>query len=61
MVKEVDSMEAYCVKCRCKKEMKDPKNITMKNGKPAIQGTCHSCGTKMFRIGKGPAISPLPH
>jgi RNase P subunit RPR2 len=54
-------MEAYCVKCKTKKEMKDAKNITMKNGKPAMQGTCHTCGTKMFRIGKGPAISPLPH
>ncbi|MFC2001588.1 DUF5679 domain-containing protein [Chloroflexota bacterium] len=44
-------VQAYCVKCRSKKEMKDS-NITMKNGKPATQGTCPSCGTKMFRIGK---------
>ncbi|MFC2072652.1 DUF5679 domain-containing protein, partial [Chloroflexota bacterium] len=22
------------------------------NGRPANQGTCPSCGTKMFRIGK---------
>ena len=28
-------MEAYCVKCRSKKEMKAPKSITMKNGKAA--------------------------
>jgi len=35
-----------------KKEMKDPKSITMKNGKPATQGKCPTCGTKMFRIGK---------
>ena len=40
-------MQAYCVKCRSKKEMKDPKNITMKNGKPATQGVCPSCGTKI--------------
>jgi Zn finger protein HypA/HybF involved in hydrogenase expression len=46
-------MQAYCVKCRAKKEMKNPKAITMKNGKPATQGTCPTCGTKMFRIGKG--------
>jgi len=45
-------MQAYCVKCRTKREMKDTKSITMKNGKPATQGTCPSCGTKMFRIGK---------
>ena len=45
-------MEAYCVKCRSKKGIKDAKAITMKNGKPATQGVCPSCGTKMFRIGK---------
>ncbi|MFC1982693.1 DUF5679 domain-containing protein [Chloroflexota bacterium] len=44
-------MQAYCVKCRAKKEMKDAKAITMKNGKPATQGVCPTCGTKMFRIG----------
>jgi len=45
-------MQAYCMKCRAKKEMKDAKSITMKNGKPATQGVCPTCGTKMFRIGK---------
>lgn len=42
---------AYCVKCRAKREIKDPTQITMKNGKKATQGTCPNCGTKMFRIG----------
>ena len=45
-------MQAYCVKCRTKREMKDATSIKMKNGRPATQGTCPSCGTKMFRIGK---------
>jgi hypothetical protein len=45
-------VEAYCVKCRAKKEMKSPKAVTMKNKKPATQGTCPTCGTKMFKIGK---------
>ena len=31
-------MQAYCVKCRSKKEIKDAKSITMKNGKPTTQG-----------------------
>jgi RNase P subunit RPR2 len=44
--------EGYCVKCKAKREMKDPVAITMKNGRPATQGTCPSCGTKMFKIGK---------
>ncbi len=45
-------MEGYCVKCRTKREIKDAKAITMKNGKSATQGVCPMCGTKMFRIGK---------
>jgi hypothetical protein len=31
--------------------MKTPANITMKNGKKAVQGVCPICGTKLFRIG----------
>jgi hypothetical protein len=33
--------------------MKDEKQVTMKNGRPAISGTCSVCGTKMFKIGSG--------
>jgi hypothetical protein len=50
--KEVYPMQAYCMKCRTKREMKDAKSITMKNGRPATQGTCPVCGTKLLRIGK---------
>ena len=50
--KEVNLMQAYCMKCRSKREIKDAKAIIMKNGKPATQGVCPVCGTKMFRIGK---------
>ncbi|HZT44459.1 MAG TPA: DUF5679 domain-containing protein [Chthonomonadaceae bacterium] len=44
-------MEAYCVKCKSKKQMQNPTTTTMKNGKPAVTGTCPTCGTKMFKIG----------
>ena len=54
---EVLHMEAYCLKCREKREMKDPNPITMKNGKPATEGTCPVCGTRMFKIGKTAAHS----
>lgn len=50
--KEVNGMEGYCVKCKAKREMKDAKAVVMKNGKPATSGTCPTCGTKMFKIGK---------
>lgn len=49
MVKNM--VEAYCVKCRKKVEMKDAQKVTMKNGKPAMQGVCPNCGTKVFKIG----------
>jgi len=51
--REVKLMQAYCMKCKAKREMKDARSITMKNGRPATQGVCPACGTKMFRIGKG--------
>ena len=50
--REVKLMQAYCMKCRKKVDIKNPKAITMKNGRPATQGECPGCGTKVFRIGK---------
>ncbi len=44
-------VQAYCVKCRAKREIKDPKVVTMKNGKKAVTGVCPVCGTKLYRIG----------
>ena len=49
-------MEGYCVKCKEKREMTKTEEVEMKgrgaNGKPrpAMKGTCGTCGTKMFRI-----------
>ena len=42
--------EGYCVKCRTKKEIKEEKEMTMKNGRKAIKGTCPERGTGMFKI-----------
>jgi Zn finger protein HypA/HybF involved in hydrogenase expression len=47
-----EQMQAYCMKCRAKREIKNPRSIIMKNRRPATQGVCPVCGTKMFRIGK---------
>lgn len=44
--------QGYCVKERKKVAMKDYKQVTLKNGRPAISGICPDCGTKMFKIGK---------
>ncbi|MEE8618573.1 MAG: DUF5679 domain-containing protein [Dehalococcoidales bacterium] len=45
-------MQAYCFKCRTKREIEKPERVTLKNGRPATRGTCPKCGTKLFRIGK---------
>jgi NAD-dependent SIR2 family protein deacetylase len=44
-------VQAYCVKCKAKKEMENAKEVKLKNGRPAMTGKCPKCGTKMFRIG----------
>lgn len=46
--------EAYCVKCKQKREMKDEKEIEIKGKggtkRKAVSGVCSVCGTKMFKI-----------
>ena len=44
--------QAYCVKCKKKVEISNAKNVTLKNKRPAVQGVCPKCGTKVFRIGQ---------
>jgi hypothetical protein len=46
------AVTGYCLKDKKQVEIVDPQEITMKNGKPAITGTCPNCGTKIFKIGK---------
>ena len=31
-------MDAYCFKCRAKREIRNPQRVTLKNGRPATQG-----------------------
>lgn len=35
----------YCVKCKKKTEIKDPKKTKTKKGKAMLKGKCPSCGT----------------
>jgi uncharacterized Zn finger protein (UPF0148 family) len=51
--------EGYCVKCKAKKEISNPAEETMKNGRKAIKGKCPTCGTVMFKIlGKAAGAAP---
>lgn len=50
-----DSMQAYCMKCKTKRDMSDPTPVYTKTGTPATEGKCPVCGTKLFRMGETPA------
>lgn len=47
-------MEAYCVKCKAKREMSEAAEVEMKGKggmtRKAMKGKCPTCGTAMFRI-----------
>ena len=44
------TMDAYCVKCKAKRQIQDGEKVTMKNGRPAMKGKCLVCGTGLYRI-----------
>ena len=52
-------MEAYCMKCKTKREIQDPQAGFNKASAPVTKGTCAVCGTTLYRIGKTPAHEGL--
>ena len=44
-------VEAYCVKCKKKVEMKTPQETKTSKGTPMFKGKCPVCGTTVCRIG----------
>lgn len=50
-VLNIMAIEGYCVKCKEKREMTNPVESTMKNGRPITKGSCPECGTTICRIG----------
>ncbi len=52
-------MEAYCVKCREKREIKEATATFTKRAQPATRGVCAVCGTGLFRMGRTPAHAGL--
>jgi len=52
-------MEAYCMKCKTKREIQDPQAGFNKATAPITRGTCGICGTTLYRIGKTPAHEGL--
>ncbi len=44
-------MIGYCVKCKKKREMSNPRSAKMKNGRAITKGMCPVCKSGMCRIG----------
>ena len=42
--------QGRCMKCKKQVEMKDAKEVVLKNGMKALSGVCPDCGTKVFKI-----------
>jgi len=52
-------MEAYCMKCKTKREMKDPVATFNAKASPVTIGVCTVCGTKLYRMGRTEAHAGL--
>ena len=42
--------EAYCTRCRDRREMEGPTPTTLRNGRSALRGSCATCGCALVRI-----------
>jgi DNA topoisomerase I len=52
-------MEAYCMKCKTKREIKDPVAGFNAKSSPVTTGICSVCGTKLYRMGRTDAHEGL--
>ena len=52
-------MEAYCMKCKEKRDLESPHAEFTATGTPGTRGICPVCGTTMFRMGKTEAHEGL--
>lgn len=43
-------IEAYCVKCKEKRQIDDAQVVEMENGRRAAKGKCPVCGTNVTRF-----------
>lgn len=44
------AIQAYCTKCKTKRDVQNGNRVVTKNGKHGLKGTCGTCGSKLFRF-----------
>jgi len=55
-----EQLQAYCVKCKEKRDITNAQPVYTKTGTPATSGSCAVCGTKLFRMGETAAHANVP-
>jgi len=53
-------VEAFCFKCRTKREIQDAQAIYTDGARPATRGVCPVCGTSIYRLGITEAHNVIP-
>ena len=56
----VQARQAYCIKCKTKREIQNPQAVYNKAGAPATRGQCPECGRAIYRAGATPAHEGIP-
>ena len=54
------TLQAYCVKCKTKRDIEAPDPVYTKTGTPGTRGKCGECGTNLFRMGATAAHEGIP-
>jgi DNA topoisomerase I len=54
-----NTIQAYCVKCKTKRDMTSSIAVFTKAGTPATEGICSVCGTRLYKMGATEAHATL--
>lgn len=55
-----EQLQAYCVKCKTKRDITNAEAVYTKTGTPGTRGECAVCGTTLFRMGETDAHANVP-
>ncbi len=54
-----ETYQAYCVKCKTKRDIQNPQAVFTERGAPGTRGVCAVCGTTLFKMGATEAHAGL--
>ena len=45
-----ENYEAFCLRCKEKRQISNPEIVTLKTGMNSVKGTCSVCGVGVYKI-----------